>query len=212
MRDEEPRVDAAKVEIRRSARRRKTVSARMEGDTLVVLMPAGLTAGAEKELVDGLRERIRRSEARGRARASRSDDALRARAERLSRRYLAGRAYPRSVRWVSTMNTRWGSCTPADGSIRISDALRGVPDYVLDYVLIHELVHLYVPGGHGPDFWEEVRRHPRMERAIGYLEAYSAVVSGRADHRAVAADGEASAAADGDDPDQEVWSPPPSGD
>jgi predicted metal-dependent hydrolase len=44
---------------------------------------------------------------------------------------------------------------------------------VLDYVLVHELAHLLEPG-HGPDFWTWVRRYPKTERAIGYLEGLSA--------------------------------------
>lgn len=71
------------------------------------------------------------------------------------------------------MRTRWASCTPADGTIRISDRLRDVPAWVLDYVLVHELAHLLVPG-HGADFWALVRGYPKMERAIGYLEGLSA--------------------------------------
>ena len=31
-------------------------------------------------------------------------------------------------------------------------------------------------GGHPPEFWEKVRRYPRTERAMGYLEAYSRVL------------------------------------
>ena len=42
-----------------------------------------------------------------------------------------------------------GSCTPAEGSIRVSDKVRGMPGWVLDYVLLHELAHLIEPG-HGP--------------------------------------------------------------
>lgn len=55
----------------------------------------------------------------------------------------------------------------------MSETLRDVPAYVLDYVLVHELAHLVVPGGHPPEFWEVVRGYPRTERAMGYLEALS---------------------------------------
>ena len=48
-----------------------------------------------------------------------------------------------------------------------------MPDWVVDYVLVHELVHLRVPG-HGPDFWELVERYPRAQRARGYLEGVAA--------------------------------------
>jgi predicted metal-dependent hydrolase len=80
---------------------------------------------------------------------------------------------PTSVRWVPTMRTRWASCTPADATIRISERLRDVPAWVLDYVLVHELTHL-LESGHDERFWAWVHRYPRSERAMGYLEGLSA--------------------------------------
>ena len=71
------------------------------------------------------------------------------------------------------MAARWGSCTPADRTIRLSRRLLGLPDYVVDYVLLHELTHLLVPG-HGPRFWEAMSRYERLERARGFLEGLSA--------------------------------------
>ncbi len=73
------------------------------------------------------------------------------------------------MRWVTNQNTRWGSCTPSEGTIRLSHRLRTMPPWVIDYVLVHELVHLLVPG-HGADFWALVARYPRTERAKGFLE------------------------------------------
>ena len=73
------------------------------------------------------------------------------------------------MRWVTNQNTRWGSCTPSEGSIRLSHRLQGMPEYVVDYVLLHELAHLLVPG-HGPRFWRLLEAYPRTERARGYLE------------------------------------------
>jgi len=78
------------------------------------------------------------------------------------------------VRWVDNQGSRWGSCTPIDATIRLSSRLRGMPTWVIDYVLVHELAHLLVPG-HGPAFWAEVGRYPRSERARGYLEGVAAV-------------------------------------
>ena len=46
-----------------------------------------------------------------------SDDELMERAHYLSQRYLGGRAVPESVPWVDNMVSRWGSCTPLDGTI-----------------------------------------------------------------------------------------------
>jgi hypothetical protein len=104
-----------------------------------------------------------------------SDEALAARAAGLSRAYLGGRAVPASVTWSSRQGKRWGSCTTVDRTIRISDRVRGMPRWVLDYVLLHELAHLLHPG-HGPDFWAELAGYPHLERARGFLDGYAHAV------------------------------------
>ncbi|GHF65381.1 metal-dependent hydrolase [Streptomyces thermodiastaticus] len=156
--------------MRRSARRRKTVSAYREGDRTIVLVPARMSKAQEQRWVEAVLDKLAAKESR---RARGGDAELAERAERLSAQYLGGRARPGSVRWVTNQNTRWGSCTPAEGSIRLSHRLRGMPDYVVDYVLLHELAHLLVPG-HGPAFWELLEAYPRTERARGYLEGVAA--------------------------------------
>jgi predicted metal-dependent hydrolase len=105
-----------------------------------------------------------------------TDDELLARARRLTARYLPDHVHqvmPASVRWVTNQNGRWGSCTPDDGTIRISHRIQEMPDWVVDYVLLHELAHLVVPS-HNARFWDLVARYPRAERARGYLEGISA--------------------------------------
>jgi predicted metal-dependent hydrolase len=149
------------------------VSARREGDTVVVFIPGWMSVAEELRWVDEMVHRLQRSEARKRSPARAGDEALLLRSNQLAGRYLDGRASPVTVRWVAPMRTRWASCTPADGSIRISERLRDAPGWVVDYVLVHELTHLLVPG-HDAQFWGLVRRYPRTDRAIGYLEGLSA--------------------------------------
>ncbi|MDO0925816.1 M48 family metallopeptidase [Streptomyces sp. TG1A-8] len=153
------------IEVRRSTRRRRTVSAYREGDRTVVLIPARMSAAEEQRWVTVMLGKLAAQESR----RVLGDAELVERAGRLSAQYLGGRARPASVRWVTNQNTRWGSCTPAEGSIRLSHRLQGMPEYVVDYVLCHELAHLLVPG-HGPDFWRLLEAYPRTERARGYLE------------------------------------------
>jgi len=131
-----------------------------------------MTKKEEAHWVAEMQRRLLRSEPRARPPVKTSDAALLARCGVLSERYFRGRAAPASVRWVPPMRTRWASCTPMDRTIRVSERLRDVPAWVLDYVLVHELAHLLVPG-HGEDFWALVRTYPRTERAIGYLEGFS---------------------------------------
>lgn len=164
---------ARAVEVRRSVRRRRTVSAYRDGDRTVVLIPARFSKAEERRWVAEMLERLEARDLRRLRGPRRSDTALLARARYLSATVLEGQVRPTSVRWVTNMSTRWGSCTPSDGSIRISGRLRGMPTWVLDYVLVHELAHLAVPG-HGEDFWELVARYPRAERARGYLEGVAA--------------------------------------
>ena len=67
---------------------------------------------------------------------------------------------------IRAQRTRWGSCTPKTGAIRINLQLVRRPVACLDYVVVHELTHLLIPG-HGPQFrqaidrfypsWKEVR-------------------------------------------------------
>lgn len=159
-------VAASAVEVRRSRRRRRTVSAYRDDDgTIVVLLPARMTKAEEQEWVATMVARLEKSEARSKP----SDAALARRAETLSQRYLEGLARPASVRWVANQQHRWGSCTPADKAIRLSDRLQGMPSWVIDYVLVHELAHL-LEKGHTRAFWRMVDRYPKAERARGFLE------------------------------------------
>ena len=162
------------VEVRRSSRRRRTVSAYRDGSRIVVLMPARFTRAEEQRWVQEMVGRITTREQIAVTRGPRrSDTTLLTRSRELVDVYLDGAAYPASVRWVDTMRTRWASCTVEDATIRISSRLRVMPAWVLDYVLVHELAHLRVPG-HGPQFWALVERYPRTERARGYLDGVSA--------------------------------------
>ncbi len=163
------KVGQTKVEVRRSARRSRTVSAYREGDRTIVLIPARMSAAEEQRWVTQMLDRLAAQESR----RTLGDDALADRARRLSAAYLSGRAEPDQVRWVTNQNSRWGSCTPSERTIRLSHRLQGMPEYVLDYVLLHELAHLLVPD-HGPRFWALLESYPRTERARGYLEGVAA--------------------------------------
>jgi hypothetical protein len=160
--------EGSTVEVRRSRRRVSTVSAYRDGDRTIVAIPARFSRAQEREWVDRMLARLEAKEQRRRP----SDSELERRARELSEKYLAGRAAPSSVRWSSHQERRWGSCTLLDGSIRISDRVRGMPAWVLDYVILHELAHL-LHAGHGAEFWALLDAYPRTERARGYLEGVS---------------------------------------
>ncbi|GIJ10391.1 metal-dependent hydrolase [Micromonospora andamanensis] len=149
------------------------MSAYRDGERVVVLIPDQFSRAEESEWVDRMLARLAAREGR----LARSDAELLVRAGRLIKLYLTeygNQALPASVRWVSNQNGRWGSCTPADRSIRLSHRIQEMPDWVIDYVLLHELVHLIV-SSHNAQFWALVGRYPKTERARGYLEGVAAV-------------------------------------
>jgi predicted metal-dependent hydrolase len=157
------------VEIRTSTRRRKTVAAHWEGDTIVVVVPHRLSKRERQTYADDLATRL----VAGRARSRPTDERLTERAAALSALYLDGLAPPTAVTWSSRQHTRWASCSPADRTIRVSDRLKDVPSWVLDAILVHELAHLVHPD-HGPSFHALADRHPRAADATIFLAGYSA--------------------------------------
>ena len=159
--------DPARIEVRRSTRRRRTVSAFREGTTIVVAIPARMSKRDEAQVVPEMVAKVERAERKLRP----GDSELDERAAKLSKELFGGLARPSSVRWSPQMQQRWGSCTLDDASIRISTRLQGMPRYVLDYVLVHELAHL-LEAAHSERFFEFERRFARAERAIGFLEGW----------------------------------------
>ena len=151
------------IDVIRSKRRRRTVEASLVDGRLQVRVPYGLSPARETELVEQASDRVLRKV------SSERIDLMR-RARQLADRYDLPR--PIRVEWSSRQMRRWGSCTPDQGHIRISNRLTSVPAWVLDSVLIHELAHLAVTD-HGPRFQELVDRYELSERAKGYLIAKS---------------------------------------
>lgn len=80
------------------------------------------------------------------------------------------RAHDISVPRVSIRNqrTRWGACSPS-GTITLNWRLVQTPDFVREYVLIHELMHRRELN-HSRRFWRLVATAcPRMKEARAWL-------------------------------------------
>ncbi len=150
------------VQIVKSKRSRKTVSARLIDGVVHVSVPKWMSRAEAGEYAESMRLRFEKK------RASSHVD-LMARARMLCRTYDLPK--PSSIRWVTNQRMRWGSCTPTEGSIRINHLLAKLPIWVLDYVLVHELAHLRHPD-HSAEFWGTVARYPKTERARGFLEGF----------------------------------------
>ncbi|HEY5890055.1 MAG TPA: M48 family metallopeptidase [Acidimicrobiia bacterium] len=149
------------VQIIRSERRRRTVQALLTDGRIEVRVPAGLDPSEESRLVEGIVAKVVRKQ------TSASADLV-TRATFLARKHDLPEA--ESIVWSSRQNMRWGSCTPGDKRIRISDRIADAPAWVVDSVIVHELAHIVVRN-HGPEFQELVGRYELTERARGYLMA-----------------------------------------
>lgn len=156
-----PRRPGLTIDVVRSTRRSKTAQARLRGSRLEIRIPARCSRAEEAELVRHFRAKFER------VHTAEGID-LTQRATDLADRYRLPR--PTSIRWVSNQEQRWGSCTPDDGTIRLSDRMAGFPTWVIDYVIVHELAHL-VEAAHSPAFWQLVEAYPLTERARGFLMA-----------------------------------------
>ncbi len=158
-----------KTEIIRSRRRKKTASAVIKNNRIIIRVPHNLGEHEEKELIQKLRCKLLARQATVEAN---NQDWLEERAHALNRKYMKGRVQDFSIRFVSNQKRIYGSCSVNKGTIRLSDRLLKVPGWVLDYVIIHELAHLIHPD-HSRKFWNLVNAYPLTERARGYLMAIS---------------------------------------
>jgi predicted metal-dependent hydrolase len=155
------------VQVIRSPKRTRTISARIRDGVLVVNIPARFSQREERDWVNRMMERVLRA----RRKASKHrDENLTARADALNRKYFGGKLSVTGIVYVDNQSTLHGSCTPSTGLIRISRKLAALPRWVEDYVIVHELAHL-IHANHGQRFWEAVARYPLAERARGYLMA-----------------------------------------
>jgi predicted metal-dependent hydrolase len=152
------------VVVKRSARRRKTIQARMVGGKMEVLAPACISDAALAGHIEELRTRLDKRV------YPKDDDHLHERASLLNKKYFQGSLIWNSIKYSTNQEHRRGSCNCAAKTIRISSKLASLPQWVEDYVIVHELAHLLEPN-HGKRFKALVHRYPLTERAIGFLIA-----------------------------------------
>lgn len=156
------------IEIRRG--RRRTVEIALENGRFVARVPARAQGPSLEAMLTRLRAQLW---ARLRSENVYDEPSLRTRAAHVAARFLGDLDLPPwSVHFSRRQHRRWGSCTfdGSSGRIRISAHLLGHPNWVVDAVLLHELIHLLVLD-HGPRFQELLARDPLRDRALGYLEA-----------------------------------------
>lgn len=156
-----------KIEVARSRRRSRNVSAMVKNGIMHVSAPYHIAEERLNKAIEELKARFDKAEFK--KKLNKEEDLLKAAGE-LNRRYFAGRLAIKSVRYVTNQNSKFGSCSHHSGVVRIAHPVAFMPKWVRDYVLVHELAHLIEPN-HGKDFWDMVRRYELAERARGYLAA-----------------------------------------
>ncbi|HIH43774.1 MAG TPA: M48 family metallopeptidase [Candidatus Methanoperedenaceae archaeon] len=155
------------VKVIRSQDRKKTIQCRMVGETLVVYLPLGMHREEERKIIEEMRQKI---EKRRLKRQINKDDYLRKKFVEFNSKYFQRKLRVNSIEFVTNQERNRGSCTPANGTIRISHRLLNMPKWVLDYVIMHEMTYLVHPD-HSRAFWEKVGEYKYTKRARGFLMA-----------------------------------------
>ena len=165
-----PDGDPIEVVIRRDKRLKKSSRwERMKDSSILVRVPQRLPKRYFPELLDDINKQLAKRHRRAKRR---TDDDLQRRAQEINRKYFNGELKWEAIRWVGNMTTRLGSCTTSGstaGHIRISDKIKGWPDWVVDYIIAHELTHTMHPN-HSRAFWDTLMNaYPLTERARGFV-------------------------------------------
>ena len=158
------------VHLRRDKRLKKTSRwERMPDGSLLLRIPPRLPKRRVGALLEQVASQLDKSTA---SHSRRTDADLHQRAEVINQKNFDGKIQWNAIRWVSNMQTRLGSCTrggSTDGQIRISNKIKNWPDWVVDYVISHELMHRKHPN-HSNAFWSELKAaYPLTERACGFI-------------------------------------------
>ena len=156
-----------KVEVKRSKRRKRTISARLDGDIMYVYAPVHTP---EKELHKIIKNFEKRFTRRNLKRKLNKEDNLREVFDKLNKIYFDGKIKIKSIEYVTNQQKRCGSCNYKKKTIRISHSLAHMPEWVRDYVIMHEMAHILEPN-HSKAFWDIVYRYKLVERARGFLIA-----------------------------------------
>lgn len=160
-------IDGENIRLIASTRRTKTISASFRDGMIQLAVPATMP---DEHIVTSARGLVAKIKQRQQlAQRTPTDDALHQRALHLARVWLGGQVEPNSVVWSDRQTTLWGSCTPTTKNIRISSMLKGMPQWVIDGVLVHELAHLKY-SGHGHDFQQFAAQYPKLPEADAFLE------------------------------------------
>ncbi|MCK4353240.1 M48 family metallopeptidase [candidate division WOR-3 bacterium] len=156
-----------KIVIKRSATRKKTIQAKLKDEVMEILAPLNVS---EKKLNEVIKSFKHRFEKREKEKFFNRESKLPLRVQKLNQKYFGGELKFKYIKYSANQSNSFGICYPHRRTILINGYLKKMPQWVEDYVIVHELAHLVYPN-HSKDFWKLVRQYPKTERAIGYLMA-----------------------------------------
>jgi predicted metal-dependent hydrolase len=155
------------IKIIRSPKRKRSVSARMVGDLMRVNAPANMPEATLQKIVVDFQKRFEKRALRNKLNITENLADI---CNKLNKKYFEGKISVKSIEYVTDQVRKWGVCNSMDKAIRISHRLAEMPQWVRDYVVVHEMAHILEPN-HSADFWKLVNRYELSERARGYLIA-----------------------------------------
>jgi len=162
-------VDGMTLRARIVRKRVRNVNATLVGNELRVSAPPGVQ---RVELDAMVRRLARMLVRRARAEVLNADDRALAVARKVAEKFPKPPRV-RSVRFVTTQRSRWGSYSPGTGLMRLHGSLRQLPAWVLEAVVAHELAHSFY-ADHSAAFWKLAREAcPATDRANAFLEGVS---------------------------------------
>lgn len=159
------------INIKRDKRLKKSARwEREDKETILLRIPYRMPKKYLKDLLADVEKQVKRQSKKAKRR---TDEDLQNRAKHINKKYLDNKVSWEAIRWVGNMNQRMGSCTnggPTDGHIRISDKIKKWPQWVIDYVIAHELTHRLHPD-HSTEFWAALKSaYPLTEQARGFIK------------------------------------------
>jgi len=156
-----------KIEIKYSKRRKKTVSAVFRNDTLIISAPQNIN----KQFLDDF---IKKTKRKYFVSMENKKTNLKELSLKLMKKYFSKAIRDKigndfDITFVSTQKTVLGVCNYANRTIRLSDVLIPLPNWITNYVIIHELAHFIEPN-HSKRFWEIVNNYPYVDQAKSFLQ------------------------------------------
>ena len=105
------------IKVIRSPDRKKTIQAKMVGQTLQVYLPLGMKPDEERKLIEKMKEKIEKKKHK---KQINNDDYLITKFNEFNVKYFQGKLKVNSLEFVTNQTRVNGSCTPNNCTIRLS--------------------------------------------------------------------------------------------